>query len=45
MDDMVTISKKEYNSLLEDVRWLRALENAGVDSWDGIDFAQELFND
>jgi hypothetical protein len=40
--DMVAITKKEFKSLLEDSNMLCALENAGVDSWDGYDYAIEL---
>lgn len=40
--DTVTISREEYESLLEDARFLGALEGAGVDNWDGYDFALEL---
>ena len=43
--DTVTISKKEYESLKEDAAWLRALEAAGVDNWDGYDFARELLQE
>ena len=45
MNETITIDKKEYESLLEDSKWLRALENAGVDNWEGIDFARELLNE
>jgi len=45
MEDMVTIPKKEYESLLEDSNWLNALENAGVDNWGGYNFAQELLEE
>jgi len=45
MEDTITISKKEYESLLEDSNWLNALENAGVDNWDGYSFAQELLEE
>lgn len=41
----VTISKEEYESLKEDARWLQCLENAGVDNWEGYDFARELLNE
>lgn len=41
-EEMVTITKKEYDSLIEDSLWLLALENAGVDNWQGYDFAREL---
>jgi hypothetical protein len=39
--EVVTITRKEYESLLEDSRVLNALRSAGVDSWDGYDFAIE----
>lgn len=40
--EMVTITKDEYDSLCEDRDWVQALEDAGVDNWSGIDYAQEL---
>ena len=42
---MITISKKEYESLVEDRNWLQALENAGVDNWQGCEYARELLNE
>lgn len=27
----------------EDMLWLECLEDAGVDSWEGIDYAKELY--
>jgi hypothetical protein len=45
VDDLVTIPKCEYNALREQLRWLQALEDAGVNNWDGISFAQELLED
>lgn len=44
-EETITITKKEYNSLLEDSKWLQALEGAGVDNWQGYDYARELFNE
>jgi len=44
-DGMLLVSQKRYEELLEQEAWLLALENAGVDNWDGIDFARELFNE
>lgn len=41
----VTISKEEYESLKEDALWLQCLENAGVDNWEGYDYARELLNE
>jgi hypothetical protein len=40
--DIVLISRKEYESLLEDSNWLSCLESAGVDNWQGIDYAISL---
>lgn len=39
--DTVTITKEEYDSLLASERMLLALEGAGVDNWDGYEFAVE----
>lgn len=44
MDETVTITKREYESLLEDVNKLRALEGAGVDNWEGYSYAMELLH-
>lgn len=41
-EEMIQISKKEYESLLEDRDWLSCLEAAGVDNWSGYDYAIEL---
>lgn len=41
-EEMVTITKKEYDSLKEDSNWLMCLDNAGVDNWTGVDFAREI---
>jgi hypothetical protein len=41
-EETVTISKKEYESLKEDTLWLRYLKRAGVDNWNGIDYAYEI---
>ena len=45
MEETITISKEEYESLLEDSKFLRALENAGVDNWEGYDFARDLYDE
>lgn len=41
----VTITKERYEELIETESWLLALESAGVDNWDGIDFARELYEE
>ena len=43
--ETVTISKEEYESLLEDSRLLGALQAAGVDNWEGYDNACELLDE
>ena len=40
-EETVTITKKEYEELKEDQQMLRALEGAGVDNWDGYEYAQD----
>lgn len=41
-EELVTITKAEYESLQEDSKFLSALQSAGVDNWGGYDFAVEL---
>ena len=41
-EEMVTITKKEYDRLCEDSEWLGWLEAAGVDNWDGFDEARNM---
>ena len=41
-EETVTISLKEYEQLLDDSEWLRALEDAGVDNWEGFEFVKEI---
>lgn len=40
----VTLTREEYNELVQDVAWLEALRQAGVDSWEGQSLAQEIFD-
>lgn len=42
--EYVTITQEEYNRLLKDTELLGALQSAGVDNWDGYDYAIELLN-
>lgn len=39
----VMISKSEYDRLVRDSAWLACLDAAGVDNWQGIEFAAELW--
>lgn len=43
MIDTITISREEYENLLRDKAFLQALEDAGVDNWEGYDNACETF--
>jgi hypothetical protein len=45
MDDKITISKKRYEELLKNEQWLRALEGAGVDNWEGYDIAKDMMDE
>lgn len=40
----VTVDLEDYEELVERDAFLSALEAAGVDNWDGYDFAQEIFD-
>ena len=44
-ETMVSISFQEYNQLLKDSDFLNCLQRAGVDNWDGYDYACEEYND
>lgn len=45
MSEFVSVPLAEHLQMLEDVRWLRALEAAGVDNWEGVDYARDIFNE
>ena len=38
-NETVTITKEEYEDLLDDRVFLLALHNAGVDNWSGYEYA------
>ena len=41
MSENITISQEEYDRLIEADRKLDALKGAGVDNWEGYEFAIE----
>ena len=43
-NETVTISKEEYDSLVEDSLFLECLQGAGVDNWEGYDAAIEMMD-
>lgn len=38
----VLVEKDTYDSLVEDSQWLACLEAAGVDNWNGYDYARDI---
>jgi hypothetical protein len=44
MADVMMVPMDKYNELVNDQKWLQALEAAGVDNWEGFDYARELYN-
>ena len=44
-DGSVTYTKEEHESALEDSMWITALENAGVDNWEGYEFAMDIYQE
>lgn len=41
----IHLAHRQYKELLEDQNRLRALEAAGVDNWDGYDYALDQLKD
>lgn len=44
-NEMVTITKKEYDRLLASEKWLQCLNAAGVDNWEGYSEAASMQDD
>lgn len=44
IEQNITISLKEYEQLCDDELMLNALEGAGVDNWEGYEYAIESYN-
>ena len=44
-EEMITISKKEYDQLQKDSNFLAALEAAGVDNWCGYGEAYNILEE
>jgi len=42
---MISIPLEEYENFLKDSKWLRALEAAGVDNWEGYDIAKDYYDE
>jgi len=44
-EETITITMKEYEQLKHDQYFLECLQGAGVDNWDGYDYAIELMDE
>ena len=44
MTEYVQVAKEEYEEMLTRIDWLECLESAGVDNWEGFDYAVEIYN-
>lgn len=44
-EELITVSKREYDALVEDANTLSCLYAAGVNNWDGYDYAMEMIQD
>lgn len=42
-EDTVTISKEDYDKLLDERMWLIAIRDAGVDNWSGYEYAYDAY--
>lgn len=45
IEEIVTITAEEYEDLLDAQRWMAALEAAGVDDWEGYEYAQDIYRE
>jgi hypothetical protein len=45
MEETITITKKEYEGLLDDYFFLMCLNGAGVDNWSGYGDAQKTYQE
>jgi len=43
--EKITITKSEYEQLVDDAKFLSALNRAGVDSWPGYGMAYDIYED
>ncbi len=43
-DGTVTVTREYYDDLVDDSMFLNCLRNAGVDNWEGYEYACEEFN-
>lgn len=44
-EEMITITKAEYEGMLDEIEFLNCLEACGVDNWSGYSDAHEMMNE
>jgi len=42
-EETVVIPVEKFNQMQADLDWLKALEAAGVDQWEGIEYAVDIY--
>jgi hypothetical protein len=45
LEERLVQANKEIQANNRDIAWLRCLEGAGVDNWEGVEYAQEQFEE
>lgn len=45
MPELVSVDVVEWSDMVERLKWLDALEAAGVDNWQGIETAHEIYEE
>ena len=45
LQEMMEVPKEDYYALIEIANWSKALQEAGVDNWEGIDQAYEIYGE
>lgn len=42
---MVQITEEQFNDFMDNQIWIDSLEEAGVDNWEGYDYARGLYQE
>ena len=45
MEEMVEITEAEYELLLATAKFMACLESAGLENWEGLKYALDLYNE
>ena len=43
--ETITVDIDTWNEMFDEINFLNALRAAGVDNWDGYDYAVDIYND